>query len=38
MEEINNDGEETKEMAILLDLKKAYPRVSRPIFWAILEK
>ena len=38
MEEINNGREERKEMAILLDLKKAYPRVSRPILWAILEK
>ena len=41
MEVINNESnerEERKEMAILLDLKKAYPRVSRPIFWAILEK
>ena len=38
MEEISNDGEERKEMAILLDLKKAYPRVIRPIFWAIMEK
>ena len=34
----NNEREERKEMAILLDLKKAYPRVSRPILWAILEK
>jgi len=41
MEVINNESnerEERKEMAILLDLKKAYPRVSRPILWAILEK
>jgi len=41
MEEINNEdneSEERKEMAILLDFKKAYPRASRPIFWAILEK
>ena len=38
MEEINNKGEERKEMAILLDLKTAYPRASRPILWAILEK
>ena len=38
MEEITNEREERKEMAILLDLKKAYPRVSRPILWAILEK
>ena len=38
MEERNNDGEERKEMAILLDLKKGYPRLSRPILWAILEK
>ena len=38
MKEINNDREERKEMAILLDLKTAYPRVSRPILWAILEK
>ena len=38
MEEINNEREERKEMAILLDLKKAYPRVIRPILWAILEK
>ena len=34
----NNEREERKEMAIPLDLKKAYPRVSRPILWAILEK
>ena len=27
----NNEREERKEMAILLDLKKAYPRVSRTI-------
>ena len=38
MEEINNEREERKEMAILLDLEKAYPRVSRPILCAILEK
>ena len=38
MEEISNERKERKEMAILLDLKKAYPRVSRPILWAILEK
>ena len=38
MEEISNEREERKEMAILLDLKKAYPRVSRPILWAVLEK
>ena len=38
MEEINNKREEGKEMAIFLDLKKAYARVSRPILWAILEK
>ena len=31
MEEINNEWEERKEMAILLDLKTAYPRVYRPI-------
>ena len=34
MEEINNEREERKEMAILLDLKKAYPRVSRSMLWA----
>ena len=38
MEEIKNDGKERKEMAILLDLKKVYPRVIRPMLWAILEK
>ena len=38
MEEISNEREKRKEMAILLDLKKAYPRVSRPILRAILEK
>ena len=38
MEEISNDWKERKEMAILLDLKKAYPRVIRPILWAIMEK
>ena len=38
MKEINNDREKRKEMAILLDLKKAYPRVSLPILWTILEK
>ena len=38
MKEINDNGEERKEMTILLDLKKVYPRVSRPILWAILEK
>ena len=38
MEEISNEREERKEMAILLDLKKVYPRVSRPILWAMLEK
>ena len=38
MEEINNKREERKEMAIFLDLKKAYARVSRPTLWAILEK
>ena len=38
MKEINNNGEERKEMTMLLDLKKVYPRVSRPILWAILEK
>ena len=38
MEEISKEREERKEMAILLVLKKAYPRVSRPILWAILEK
>ena len=38
MEEISNEREERKEMAILLDLKKACPRVSRPILWAILKK
>ena len=41
MEEINNENnerEERKEMAILVDLKKAYPRVSRPILSVILEK
>ena len=37
MVEINNEREETKEMAILLDLKKVYPKVTRPILWAILE-
>ena len=37
MEEISNEREERKEMAILLDLKKAYPRVSRPILWAMDE-
>ena len=36
MEKANNDAEERKEMAILLDLKKACPRVSRPILWGIL--
>ena len=38
MEEINNEREERKEMAILLHLQKAYPRVSRRKLWAILEK
>ena len=38
MEVIGNGREERKEMAILLDLKNAYPRVSRPILWAMLEK
>ena len=38
MEEISNERDEGKYMVILLDLKKAYPRVSRPILWAILEK
>ena len=38
LEEIKNKGDERKEMAILLDLIKAYPRVSWPILWAILEK
>ena len=38
MEEISNERDEGKEMVIFLDLKKAYPRVSRPILWAILEK
>ena len=38
MGEISNERKERKEMAILLDLKKAYPRVSRPILWVILEK
>ena len=37
MVEISNEREERKEMAIRLDLKKAYPRVSRPMLWAILE-
>ena len=38
MEEINNEREERKEIAILLDLNKAYPRVSRPILRAIPQK
>ena len=38
IKEINIEREERKEVAILLDLKTAYPRVSRPILWAILEK
>ena len=37
MEEINNEREERKEMASLIDLKKAYLRVIRPILLAILE-
>ena len=41
VEDIKNENNERvgrKDMGILLHLKKAYPRVCRPILWAMLEK
>ena len=36
--EYKNDSNTSRAQAILLDLKKAYPRVDRPTFWEILSK
>ena len=33
-----NDSNTNRAQAILLDVKKAYPRVNRPMLWAILSK
>ena len=33
-----NDSTTNRAQAILLDLKKAYPRLNRPMLWAILSK
>ena len=32
------EEQETDTVAVLLDLRKAYPRVNKPVLWAILER